>query len=467
MTHAHLEHTGERLIPDLEQEDWNVDVHRSRYAYAATFVKPDGSILDFGCGTGYGLQQLASRTKSLCVGVDKLEAVAYAQERYPAPNIQYVAADITKPGARFGKFDMIVSFDVIEHLDDIDTYVANISAQLRDDDSIAIISTPWSLRRNNLYPLHNPHHTCEMSSLEFVSRLQRHLEVEELTLTMGMLARLRRKEAPVKPFGSQVITISASALGEVEDHIESYGQRCEQADLLRHDLTLLSRHASSQGRQRKALQRADLALRTVVAPDRKKHQRLQMDHAQTYTASMLGEANGLTGIDLILTTHNRLLGGDICIALYDGDVCVAQASKPAILLSDIAACRFIFPVLPDSKDGKYRLQVTYESAIERNGPAIWCTSQGEPCVRTLYRRYEWPGPPYLMPAPRLLSGASNLPLLPGLTDLPLDGTILPHVEEPQASLSRLKKLQRAYVEEGPAGIGRTVREYIQWRLQHV
>ena len=263
MTHAHLEHTGERLIPDLEQEDWNVDVHRLRYAYAATFIKPGWSILDYGCGTGYGLQQLAGCTESLCVGVDKLEAVAYAQERYPAPNIQYVAADITRPGARFGKFDLLVSFDVIEHLEDIDTYVANIAAQLRNDDSLAIISTPWSLRRNNLYPLHNPHHTCEMSALEFVQRLQRHLEVEELTLTMGMLARLRRKGAPVKPFGSQIITISASALVEVEDHIEDYGQRCDQANLLRQDLTLLSLWAGRRGRKRKALQQADLALRLI------------------------------------------------------------------------------------------------------------------------------------------------------------------------------------------------------------
>lgn len=464
MTHAHLEHTGERLIPDLEREDWNVDVHRSRYAYAATFVKPGWSILDYGCGTGYGLQQLASGTKSQCVGVDKLEAVAYAQERYPALNIQYVAADITKPGARFGKFDLIVSFDVIEHLEDIDTYVANIAAQLCDDDSMAIISTPWSLRRNNLYPLHNPHHTCEMSSLEFVQCLQRHLEIEELTLTMGMLARLRRKGAPVKPFSRQTITISASALGEVEDHIETYGQQCEQADLIRYDLALLSRRT---GRNRNVLQRADLALRTVVSADRKRYQRLELDQTQIHTANLTGEANGLVGIDLMLATDDRQFGGELCISLYKDDVCVAKASKPAILLSDIAACRILFPVMPDSKGSKYRLQVTYESPKEAHGPTIWCTLQGEPCVRTLYRRYEWPGPPYLMPAPRLLAGASNLPSLPELTELPLDGTILTSVDEPQAPLSRLGKLQRAYVEEGAAGIGRTVREYVQWRLQHL
>ena len=134
-----------------------------------------------------------------------------------------------------------------------------------------------------------------------------------------------------------------------------------------------------------------------------------MDHAQTYTASLKGEANGLAGVDLILAAQDRLLAGDICIALYDGDVCVARASKPAVLLSDIAACRFLFPVLPDSKDSKYRLQVTYEAPTEKHGPALWCTSQGETCVRALYRRYEWPGPPQLMPAPRLLSRRQQPP----------------------------------------------------------
>jgi 2-polyprenyl-3-methyl-5-hydroxy-6-metoxy-1,4-benzoquinol methylase len=466
VTYARLDPTGERLIPDIDQGNWNVDVHRSRYSYAATFTQPTWAILDYGCGTGYGLQQLASATQGICVGVDKLEAVAYAQERYPAPNIQYVAADVTKPGARFGKFDLIVSFDVIEHLEDIDTYVANIAAQLRDDDSLAILSTPWSLRRNNLRPWHNPHHTCDLSAMEFVQHLERHLQIEEFTLTMGMLARVRRKGAQVRSFDAQTVTITASVLAELEDYIETYSQRYEQAELLRHDLALLSQRASRKGLARGALRRAGQALRTAVAVDRSTYRCLQMYGAQTYTANLTGEESGLVGFDLMLAMPDQLHGGDICLALYDGDTCVAQASKPAVLLSNNIPSRFLFPVLPESKGGRYRLQIMHASPASTHKLKIWCTAQGEPCFRALYRRYEWPGPPRLMPAPRLLAGTDNLPPLPVIADQALDRYITHHDQGPQAQLSRMQKLRRAYGQEGLAGIVRTVQEYIRWRLRH-
>ena len=61
------EFTGERLIPgQVGDELW--DEHIARYAFAATFARGK-QVLDLGCGTGYGSEELA-RTAELAVGLD-------------------------------------------------------------------------------------------------------------------------------------------------------------------------------------------------------------------------------------------------------------------------------------------------------------------------------------------------------------------------------------------------------------
>lgn len=461
---ADLDQTGERVIPDLEQESWNVDVHLSRYQYAAASIQPGWTVLDYGCGSGYGLHLLAGETGGLCVGVDKLEAVAYAQNRYEAPNIQYVAADITRPAARFGKFDLIVSFDVIEHLDDIDTYLANIAAQLRDEKSVAFISTPWSLRRNNLHPLHNPFHTCEMSAIEFVERLQRHFEVEELTMAMGMLARLRRPGTPVKSFDGQVVTLSSTALIQIENYIEQCGRQCEQADVLRHDVARLSAETPRKGGVRAALRRLDRSLRTAVGVDRTHYHCLPLAGGQNDTAHFTADEDGLAGLDLLLAA-NQPLAGDVHIALYAHGVCVAQAHKPALLISSTAPSRFLFPSLPASKGVAYRLHVSYQTPASTRKLKIWCNAQGEPLVRTLYRRFEWPGQPHLIPLSKLLAGPDHLPPLADAAEPAVDGAIAGGGVEGNFVQSRGQKMREAYARYGIGGPVRLAQEYITWRLR--
>ena len=47
------EFTGERVIPgEVDPNLWNE--HFSRYAFAALFCRGRKSVLDAGCGTGYG-----------------------------------------------------------------------------------------------------------------------------------------------------------------------------------------------------------------------------------------------------------------------------------------------------------------------------------------------------------------------------------------------------------------------------
>lgn len=110
-----LAYTGERAIP------WNRQVgahimypHIARYAWACQWCWGK-SVLDLGCGAGYGSFMLSWVAKSV-MGVDiDTEAVCFAQLKFKAPNLAFIVRDITDavlPGA-----DVCVAFEVLEHLD--------------------------------------------------------------------------------------------------------------------------------------------------------------------------------------------------------------------------------------------------------------------------------------------------------------------------------------------------------------
>jgi ubiquinone/menaquinone biosynthesis C-methylase UbiE len=166
-----IEFTGERVIPgEVDVDLWNE--HLARYAFAARLTAGK-RVLDAGCGSGYGTAALAE-TASGVTGVDvAADAIAYAREHYSAPHVQFAEGSCAALPVADGSADVVVAFEVIEHLADWRAFLHEVCRVLAPD-GLLVISTPnkdyYAESRRLSGP--NPYHVHEFDSAEFVSELK-------------------------------------------------------------------------------------------------------------------------------------------------------------------------------------------------------------------------------------------------------------------------------------------------------
>lgn len=108
---------GERQIGKNIQEI--EPKHVERYQFANKFVSNGDIVLDAACGIGYGSNILAQSAKSVLSLDNSEEALEYCRTYWGAENITYDVIDLESDFQNNvnGKFDVIVSLETIEHLE--------------------------------------------------------------------------------------------------------------------------------------------------------------------------------------------------------------------------------------------------------------------------------------------------------------------------------------------------------------
>lgn len=149
--------TWERFIPAQTQSDPAsqkiFDIHFKRYQTAARFVKGK-RVLDIACGTGYGSQILCLAGARAVVGVDVCpETVLYAKKHYQEDNLEFVCADAEQFDCS-EPFDVIVSFETIEHLHHPDKFLERIHRLLVPQGDLLLSAPLGETRHIDPYHLH-------------------------------------------------------------------------------------------------------------------------------------------------------------------------------------------------------------------------------------------------------------------------------------------------------------------------
>jgi ubiquinone biosynthesis O-methyltransferase len=164
------EFTGERVIPGQVDVDL-LNEHMARYTFAARLARGK-RVLDAGCGAGYGSAELA-RTAESVVGVDRApEAIEFARAHYAARNLTFEEASCEALPHGGGSFDLVVAFEVIEHLENWRGFLEEARRVLAPNGQL-VVSTPNKLYYTESRGPHgaNPFHVHEFSFDEFRAEL--------------------------------------------------------------------------------------------------------------------------------------------------------------------------------------------------------------------------------------------------------------------------------------------------------
>lgn len=164
-----MKKSGERIY--LNPLDEIVFEHIHRYHFASKFVK-NKIVLDIACGSGYGTNYMANFAQKV-YGLDiDNEVILDNISKFRRNNIQFFCGNATQLPFADKTFDIVVSFETIEHIDDYVSFLKEIKRVLKNE-GILIISTP-NKEFSDYHSHYNPYHIREFREEEFTSILKQY-----------------------------------------------------------------------------------------------------------------------------------------------------------------------------------------------------------------------------------------------------------------------------------------------------
>jgi SAM-dependent methyltransferase len=161
---------NERFVPGMADGELIEAEHMARYLWASELAS-GRAVLDAGCGVGYGTALLAGAGAAEAVGIDVSRGSVEAARAGAPGNASFVVGDVHALPFDDGRFDLVVCFEVIEHVAAQDAVLAEL-ARVLSPDGVLVVSSP----HRGVYPDGNPHHVHEYLPEELRAALAAHFD---------------------------------------------------------------------------------------------------------------------------------------------------------------------------------------------------------------------------------------------------------------------------------------------------
>jgi 2-polyprenyl-3-methyl-5-hydroxy-6-metoxy-1,4-benzoquinol methylase len=116
--------TGERILTEKVSPLF-IARHLCAYKFAEKYAAQK-TVLDLGCGEGYGSAYLAGFAKKVIAVDYSEEAIDYAKKKYVKNNLEFIALDVKDLAGSSLAADVVCSFQVIEHISDPGSYLEGV-----------------------------------------------------------------------------------------------------------------------------------------------------------------------------------------------------------------------------------------------------------------------------------------------------------------------------------------------------
>ena len=207
--------TGERLVPDRQSGELVLAEHLARYRLARQLAS-GRRVLDVACGEGYGSAMLAAAGAIAVTGVDvDAQTVEHVKRRHGIDSVQ---ADIRSLPFDDGEFDLVVSFETIEHVEEPERALDEL-ARVRSAGGLVVLSTPNASQ----YLVENEFHVREFGHDEFVDLLRARFSSVRLLFQHNWLASAILDEpAMAEADGQTTLPIDLTKVRALEPGNELY-----------------------------------------------------------------------------------------------------------------------------------------------------------------------------------------------------------------------------------------------------
>ena len=131
-----------KLSMQIIEEECSEGVHKKIMNLIKLDFKKAKSVLDAGCGCGYGSSYISNTTGCIVVSFDiSRSAILFAMKHYKGAKNEFLIMDGSHLAFRSNMFDAVCAFEVIEHIRNYKGFLSELHRVLKYG-GLLILSTP-------------------------------------------------------------------------------------------------------------------------------------------------------------------------------------------------------------------------------------------------------------------------------------------------------------------------------------